>query len=186
MRITGGQVKGRLLASPKGLNIRPTTDKVREAIFNIIGQDLSGQNILDLFAGTGSFGLEALSRGAKRALFIDNFKKSINLIKKNRDLCNFEDSVVILRGDLKKGIHKFRPFLKDYFDLAFLDPPYRKNLVPLLLKELSGGNILSTGSRVIAESSKTEMLPASIGLLEMVDIRLYGDTRISIYANKAE
>jgi 16S rRNA (guanine966-N2)-methyltransferase len=83
MRITGGEVRGRRLESPKGMAIRPTSDRVREAIFNIIGQDLSGLNVLDLFAGTGSLGIEALSRGALHALFVDNSQKSINLIKKN-------------------------------------------------------------------------------------------------------
>ena len=81
MRITGGQAKNRVLASPKGLKIRPTTDQVREAIFNIIGQDLSGLKVLDLFAGTGSLGLESLSRGALSALFIDSSQQSLDLIK---------------------------------------------------------------------------------------------------------
>jgi 16S rRNA (guanine966-N2)-methyltransferase len=182
MRITGGQVKGRRLASPKGLNIRPSSDQVREAIFNIIGQDLSGLRVLDLFAGTGSLGLEALSRGAHRAVFIDYSQKSINLIKQNLGLCGYQGSGVVLRRELRKARRR-GPFpLKEKFDLVFLDPPYGKNLIPFLLEELSANEILSPRSRVVAESSKNERLPRLLGNLEMGDTRIYGDTRISIYA----
>jgi 16S rRNA (guanine966-N2)-methyltransferase len=187
MRITGGQVKGRILASPKGLNIRPTSDKVREAIFNIIGQDLSGLRVIDLFAGTGSLGLETLSRGALHALFIDNSQQSINLIRKNLSLCGHERAGVTLRKNLKKGIPRRHLLLKEKFDLAFLDPPYGKNLIPLLLEELSTEDVLTSKARVVVESWKTERLQvSSYGFLEMVDTRLYGDTRISIYTHKAK
>ena len=100
MRITGGRVKARILASPKGLIIRPTTDQVREAIFSIIGQNLSGLKVLDLFAGTGSLGLEALSRDALFSFFIDNSQQSISLIKKNIALCEYQNSAFILKMDL--------------------------------------------------------------------------------------
>ncbi|MBW2217733.1 MAG: RsmD family RNA methyltransferase, partial [Deltaproteobacteria bacterium] len=102
MRITGGQVKGRIIASPKGMNIRPTSDRVREAIFNLIGQDLSGLKVLDLFAGTGSLGLESLSRGTQHAVFIDNSQQALKLIRKNLVTCGFENSGTVLRRDLKK------------------------------------------------------------------------------------
>jgi 16S rRNA (guanine966-N2)-methyltransferase len=182
MRITGGQVKGRRLASLKGLNIRPSSDQVREAIFNIIGQDLSGLKVLDLFAGTGSLGLEALSRGAQRVVFIDNSKQSINLIKNNLDLCGFQRYGEILRRDLRKAPQQSQFLRGEIFDLVFLDPPYGKDLVPFLLKELPANEILSPLARVVAESSKSDRLPRSLGKLEMGDTRLYGDTRISIYA----
>jgi 16S rRNA (guanine966-N2)-methyltransferase len=182
MRITGGQTKGRLLANPKGQNIRPTSDRVREAIFNIIGQDLSGVKVLDLFAGTGSLGLEALSRGALQALFIDNSPQSLRLIRKNLALCGFQDSGFVVRRDLRKGIILTRALEGELFDLVFLDPPYGKNLIPLLLEELSRKGLLSSEARVIAESSKTEGLPVAMGNLHTVDTRLYGDTKISLYA----
>lgn len=179
-------MKGRVLVSPKGLDIRPSSDRVREAIFSIIGQDLSGVKVLDLFAGTGSQGLEALSRGALRAVFIDNSQGSINLIKKNIALCRYQDSGAVLKTDLDKGIPGGHSLLKDLFDLVFIDPPYRKNFLPFLLKELSIKNVLSSGSRVVAESSKKEILPDFCGNLVMFDSRLYGDTKITIYANKAK
>lgn len=184
MRITGGQVRGRILANPKGLDIRPTTDQIREAIFSIIGQDLSGLRVLDLFAGTGSLGLEALSRGALQALFIDNSPQSIALIKKNLALCGFQDSGIILKRDLRRQILLTSALKTELFDLVFLDPPYGKNIIPSLLEDLTPRDMLSSTSQVIAESSKTESLPSRVGNLHTIDIRLYGDTKITLYAHK--
>jgi 16S rRNA (guanine966-N2)-methyltransferase len=181
MRITGGQAKGRILASPRGLKIRPTTDRVREAIFNILGQDLSGLKILDLFAGTGCLGLEALSRGALSALFIDNSRQAIKLIKKNLALCGYQTSGTVLRSDLRKGIPRKHPLIEGPSDLVFLDPPYWNKLIPSLLDEISKKGVISFGSRVVAESSKSENPQVSVENLQMVDTRSYGDTRISIY-----
>jgi 16S rRNA (guanine966-N2)-methyltransferase len=182
MRITGGQLKGHLLVSPRGLGIRPTSDQVREAIFNIIGQDLHGLKVLDLFAGTGILGLETLSRGASNVVFADISLQSIKLIRKNLALCEHQDSGIIIRRDLRNGIRRIHILSKQLFDLVFLDPPYGKNFIPQLLSELSTMDILSNRSRVVAESSKTENLPVSFDNLERVDTRLYGDTKISVYA----
>lgn len=184
MRITGGQSKGRLLTSFKGMNIRPTPDKVREAIFNIIGQNLSGFYVLDLFAGTGSLGIEALSRGAKKAVFIDISRQSVNIINKNLELCVFKHSGKVVRSNLRKGIPISEFSEKIFFNLVFIDPPYGKNLLPLLLDDLLLKGILYPGSRVVAESSKIEVLPISFGKISMSDIRTYGDTKITIYENR--
>ncbi len=182
MRITGGRVKGRILSTPKGLLIRPTSDRVREAIFNILGQDLSGLSVLDIFSGTGSLGLEALSRGAGYAVFIDRLRESIDLIKKNIDLCGYRDSGMALRRDLARGgIPWGHPLLMKQFDLVFLDPPYSKNLATPILAGLSKGKRLSNGARVVVESGKAASLPLSFPSLEMVDARVYGDTKINIY-----
>lgn len=181
MRITGGRVKGRILSSPKGLLIRPTSDRVREAIFNILGQDLSGLSVLDIFSGTGSLGLEALSRGAGYAVFIDRLRESIDLIKKNIDLCGYGDSGMTLMRDLTRGIPWEHPLMMKQFDLVFLDPPYSKNLATPILAGLSKEKRLSNDARVIVESDKAESLPLSFPHLEMVDARVYGDTKISIY-----
>jgi len=186
MRITGGQAKGRILASLRGRGIRPTSDRVKEAVFDIIGKDLSGQMVLDLFAGTGGLGLEALSRGALRAVFIDNSRKSVALIRKNLGLCGYLDSGSVLRRDLTKPSFKGYALFGKEFDLVFLDPPYGKNFLPSLLERLSTSNTLSSRSHVVAESWKTERLPASFGNLEMVDTRIYGDTRINIYAYEVD
>jgi 16S rRNA (guanine966-N2)-methyltransferase len=181
MRITGGRAKGRVLSTPKGLLIRPTSDRVREAIFNILGQDLSGLSVLDIFSGTGSLGLEALSRGAGYAVFIDRLRESIDLIEKNIDLCGYRDSGVTLRRDLSRGLPREHPLLTKQFDLVFLDPPYAKNLATPILTGLSKGKRLSNAARIVVESGKDASLPLSFSGLEMVDSRVYGDTKISIY-----
>jgi len=184
MRITGGEAKGRLLSVPKGMDIRPTSDRVREAVFDVLGQDLSGLKVLDLFAGTGSLGIEALSRYAQHAVFIDKSQRSVEIIKKNLALCGYQGSGTVLKKDLKKGLPSTHPVLQQVFDLIFLDPPYGKDLITPLLEKISFAGILSSGSRVVAESSKTENLPHHIGILELADTRRYGDTKINIYFNE--
>jgi len=169
------------LESPKGMAIRPTSDRVREALFNILGHDLFGLNVLDLFAGTGSLGIEALSRGASRTLFVDNSQKSITLIKKNLTVCGYQDFGAVARLNLKYGIPGNHRLLKDAFDLVFLDPPYHENLIPVLLKGLIKARILSSESRVVAESPKGKCLPVSIGNLEILNTRSHGDTTITVY-----
>ena len=181
MRITGGQVKGRRLASLKGLDIRPSSDKVREAIFDIIGQEITVFQVLDLFAGTGSLGLEALSRGASRALFIDNSQQSVGLIKKNLILCGYESSGSILKKDLTRGLPWKYSLMKKKYNLVFFDPPYGKDLIPPLLRELIEREILAPSSCVVAESSKVDILPATLGKLQLVTTRIYGETKIGIY-----
>ncbi|MGD2127145.1 MAG: 16S rRNA (guanine(966)-N(2))-methyltransferase RsmD [Desulfobacteraceae bacterium] len=181
MRITGGLIKGRQLASLKGLDIRPTSDLVRESIFNLIGQDFSGARVLDLFAGTGSLGIEALSRGASWALFIDSSPKSIGLIKRNLRRCGLDLKGFILRKDLTKGLPRRSALFKEEIDLVFIDPPYGKGWIPPLLGEISERRLLSSQSIVVAELSKTEMLPATIGKLQMVKARTYGETKINIF-----
>lgn len=183
MRITGGRDKGRRLALVQGSDIRPTTDQVREAIFNLIGQDLTGLKVLDLFAGTGSLGIEALSRGAVRAMFLDNSVRAVRLIKKNLSLCGYEAKGFILKKDLIRGFPWKHTLVKKKFDLVFIDPPYGKSLIPPLLKELTERGGLAAGSIVVAESSKGESLPEALGKLQLVKIKIYGDTRINIYNN---
>ena len=143
--------------------------------------------MLDLFSGTGSLGLESLSRGAAQAIFVDSSHRSVNLIKKNLALCGYERLAMILKSDLAKGI-PFGHLLskKKEVDLVFLDPPYRSNMIPPLLEQLSLCDWLSCGGRVVAESAKTERLPHLFGNLRMENTRLYGDTRISLFIYEDE
>jgi len=182
MRITGGQARGRLLARVKGSLIRPTSDRVREAIFDLIGHQLEGECVLDLFAGTGSLGLEALSRGASKALFVDYSSKAIQIIRKNIELCGFAHSSKIVRRDLRKGLPAREPFVNDIFQLIFMDPPYRKGMIPIMMKSLGTSSFLSSGSLLIVESSKDENPLSSIGSFLIEDSRAYGDTRITIFS----
>ena len=181
MRITGGKHKGRKLYTIKGLKIRPTAENVREAIFNILGQDLKGLMVMDLFSGAGTLGIEALSRSAREALFIDRSAQALTIVKKNLALCGFEKSGFPFRWDLKRGIPFSRCAPMGLFDLVFVDPPYGKGFLPRILEEISYRRILSPGARIIAESYKSEELAASLRDLEVKDMRLYGDTKITFY-----
>lgn len=182
LRVTGGRLRGQRLAPLKGMRIRPTSDRVREAIFNIIGQDLADLRVLDLFAGAGSLGIEALSRGASEALFVDRSPEALGLVRKNLGLCGLEKQAVVLKRDLRKGLPAASAFFESPFDLVFLDPPYERGLLPPLLKELGGCKVLVPGALVIAETSKGEDLSTSFGRLQAVGVRLYGDTKISIFS----
>jgi 16S rRNA (guanine966-N2)-methyltransferase len=181
MRITGGLSRGRILLGPKGRLIRPTADRVREAVFNILGQDLSGYRVLDLFSGTGSIGLEALSRGALYAAFVDNLNESIELIRKNIERCGYGSSSRILIRDLDRGIPWEHPFLRAKFDLVFMDPPYSKDIAPTLVSEIVSGEGLSSKGRIVIETAKTSDFPLSFSGLSKVQSRIYGDTKITIY-----
>jgi len=184
MKVTGGKSKGRILASIKGLDIRPTSGKVREAVFNILSQDMIGLKVLDLFAGTGILGIEALSRGALCALFIDNSYLSITTIKKNLKLCGFESSGSVLKKDIMRGLPFEHRFFQKGIDLVFIDPPYGKDFIPPILNKLSEKKILASPSIVVAESLKDDILPVRIGKLQLFDSRIYGETKIDMYNNE--
>jgi len=181
MRVTGGRLKGRLLAPLKGLEIRPTSDKVRESIFNIIGQDVSSLQVLDLFAGTGALGIEALSRGAGGALFVERSIRCIRLIERNLKQCGHEASGHVLRRDLTRGLPIRHDRMKERFGLVFIDPPYGQGLIPPLLQELSRHSMLGPDSLVVTESSKDDYLPDGLEGVKLIKTKTYGVTRINIY-----
>jgi len=180
MRITGGSIRGRRLAPFSGTDIRPTSDLVREAVFDLLGQDLSGIRVLDLFAGTGSLGIEALSRGAEEAVFIDHSLKATELIRKNLKLCRLEGSGFVLRRNLSRGLPEKHPAFADPFPLVFLDPPYGKGLILPLVDELVERGLLKPLSRVVAQSEKNHHLPETVGNLKTAKVRTYGATRITV------
>lgn len=184
MRITGGILKGRRLATLRGLEIRPTSDMVREAIFNLIGQDVSGARVLDLFAGTGSLGIEALSRGAARVIFIDRSVKALRLIRKNLEACGMYKHGRLVRKDLAKGLPKGYLLAKEKMDLVLIDPPYGKGLILPLLRELLLRGTLSAGCVVVAESAKDEVLPEAVEKLRLVKARVYGRTKINVFSRE--
>jgi len=190
LRIIGGTAKGRRLQTPPkspagpsgGLLIRPTADRAREALFSIIGNEVEGAAVLDLFAGTGALGLEALSRGAQSAVFVDKSVQSTDLIKKNIELCGFSDKSFIIKRDLAKSLSSLERLLPGKeFSMIFIDPPYRKALCLKILEELSSGNILVSSGLVVAEDDSGNELPESIGSLVLSDRRKYGDTGFWLY-----
>lgn len=154
MRVITGSARGRRLISPEGYDVRPTTDKVKESIFNIIQFDLPGACVLDLFAGSGQLGIEALSRGAEKAVFIDNSRKSLEVIKSNIELCRFSSMSQVLFSDSLVFIKNTD--LK--FDIVFLDPPYKKELCNKALPDIS--RCLNPGAIIICETQNDEILPS--------------------------
>lgn len=191
MRIISGKSRGRILRTPSRNNvdagIRPTADRVKEALFSILAGRSRGAKVLDLYAGTGALGLEALSRGAELAVFVDNGDAAIDLVKKNVELCGLADSSAIIRRDLTRGL----AFLQELapaggFDLIFLDPPYRQGLVALFLSGLAGLRLLAVDGLVVAEEGSDVELAVAYPSLSLADRRRYGDTTIWFYRSCQE
>ncbi len=178
MRITGGSKKGLTLFSPKGKHIRPSSDHIRQVIFNIIGHDLSKKKILDLFSGTGILGIEALSRSAEFACFVDNSSESLSLINRNIEKSGFKNRASIVKRDLTKR-SSFR--LKGKFDIVFIDPPYNTSLLKKALEMMPVKDLLSDDAIIVGRTSKRESLPSLINNMELLDMREYGDTKVWIY-----
>ncbi|MCF6291020.1 MAG: 16S rRNA (guanine(966)-N(2))-methyltransferase RsmD [Desulfobacterales bacterium] len=190
MRIISGIAKGRRLKTPARHQgrpqgkprIRPTSDRAREAIFNIIGSRVIDATVLDLFAGTGALGLEALSRGAGFALFVDQDREALALIACNIELCRFSDRTRIIRADLIKGFSSVCPQAPvDGFDLVFIDPPYSRGLAETALGQLAADHLVAPAGLVVAEDASGETLPDQITGLALLDQRRYGDTGFWIY-----
>jgi 16S rRNA (guanine966-N2)-methyltransferase len=192
MRITGGTAKGRSISGPKSgcTLIRPTSDRVREALFSIIGAEIPGSTVLDLYAGTGAFGLEALSRGAVSAVFADQSKLALQLMQDSLSRCAAGAKAALLQLDLAKPDSMAR--LKNrlpagmLFDLIFLDPPYEKNLAAKTVAAIAQNSLLQAGGLLIAEERKNARLPDQCGPFRLTDQRGYGETGLWFYRQEAE
>ena len=181
MRITAGRLKGRPLLAPKGLNVRPTSDKVRQAIFNVLehrdfgdGFALKNARLIDLFAGTGALGIEAISRGAAYAFLIENAIEGRATLRRNVEAMNLTGITKIWRrdaSDLGRNINQA-------FDLAFLDPPYGKNLLAPALASLHTGGWLQPHAIVVTEAAQCEDIP-STDQYQILDQRRFGETQIA-------
>jgi 16S rRNA (guanine(966)-N(2))-methyltransferase RsmD len=181
MRIVAGTAKGRVLATPKSDDvIRPTADRVRETLFNVLGQWCEGLSVLDLFAGTGALGFEALSRGAVKATFVDHAREAQDLIRLNAETLKFTPQVELVTMSVSKGLLSLGA-RKATFDLVFIDPPYAQEAGLATLTACAP--VLNPGARVVVEHGKTEVLPQAVGLLEKVDERTFGLTVMSIFSN---
>ena len=180
MRVISGTRQGKHLKSFKGRKIRPTSDRVKEALFNIIKQDIAeGTRVLDLFSGTGNLAIEALSRGADKAYLVEKDRDSLSIIRENIKLCRFQGQAEIIPLDVKKAI----PALEKRggrFDIIFIDPPYDIGLAGDTL-ELLGESTLSEKALIIAECSTRETLEERYGKLVLKDMRRYGDTSLSFF-----
>lgn len=198
MKITGGFLKGRNLYCPpaSALEIRPLRTRIRKALFDILGDDLSGLRVLDLFSGTGALGIEALSRGAEFVLFVDANKKSIELIKKNLERFNLLDKGMILQITLPQGLKKIKEKTlllgksgelnkKTFqYDLVFITPPYRTGLSLKTLENLPT-EILNPKALIVVEEESGVDLPDEVAQFELEDKRAYGETTLYFYRIKA-
>lgn len=187
VKIIGGEFKGRRIEIPKGADIRPTSDKVREALFNIVKDRVAGTSVLDLFAGSGSLGIEAFSRGAKSVVFIDLQKRCTDTIKKNLRELRIDPgrNVQVYHNDAFKAIKKLGE-LKSRFDLIFLDPPYYDNVIRKCLIYICNHDILNHPNLVICEHFKKELMPDTIECLVRSRQARYGDTTLTLYTGKRD
>ncbi len=178
MRVVAGQYGGRRIAAPKGDLTRPTSDRVREAVFSALGP-LDGERVLDLFAGTGALGIEALSRGAGPALFVEQDRRALAVLRENLTTLGIGGGDAEVRGSDARSALRTARARGDHYDLVFLDPPYR--LAPALGGELTEAlaGLLAPGARVVAEMDRRT--PLELGLPCVLD-RRYGDTRIRIHS----
>ena len=179
MRIIAGELKGRRLHTPDDDRVRPTTDKVKEAVFSMIAPWLCESVVADLFAGTGNLGLEAVSRGASRVYFVDKDRRSIALIRENVSYCKVEDRCEILWSDYLSALSK----MESPLDIVFLDPPYRRGLLVDALEAVAESEILSEGGIAVAEHPVDEILPETFGRLNLIKKKKYGKIGISVYEN---
>lgn len=179
MRVIAGELKGKRLFSVKGLRLRPTSDRVREAIFNILQERVKAKKVLDLFAGTGALGIEALSRGAEKAIFVEHNSHILTALQRNIKECRLKKKSEVLPCDVYKGI-RILASRGEVFDLIFIDPPYGRGLVNPTLKDLSQNSLVSPQGLIIAEHSLKENLSTPIPW-ELIDRRQYGTTSISFW-----
>jgi 16S rRNA (guanine966-N2)-methyltransferase len=180
LRIIAGTAKGRNLVPVKGKGIRPTSDKIRQAIFNILNLDWDGARVLDLFAGTGALGIEALSRGALEAVFVDYHPYAIETIKKNLLLCGFSEKGRVFQKDPLHGLG----FLEKSglpFNVIFMDPPYGQGMARKTLELLAQRNLMKPDGVVVVECDRAEILSSPAGFQVQGEKRVYGRTTVYFF-----
>ena len=180
MRITGGAAKGIPLKAPGGASTRPTSDKVREALFSVLGESISDARVLDLFAGSGALGIEALSRGARYAVFVESSPAAIRTITANLETAGLSETAEIIRADFRAALRKIGK-RDDSFDIVFLDPPYQAGLLEDTAGALARHNIVSLHSIIVVEHFKKTRPPGSISDIPLSRTRTYGQTCLSYY-----
>jgi 16S rRNA (guanine(966)-N(2))-methyltransferase RsmD len=175
MRIITGSARGRKLKTLEGLDVRPTTDKVKEAIYSAIQFDIEGATVLDLFSGSGQMGIEAISRGANTAYFVDRSKNSIECTRENIESVGFSKQAKIFNMDSLD----FARTTPQKFDIVIIDPPYSKGIIEQVLPLLE--TKLNQGAKVICEHEKYLQLPESVGELHLKKKYSYGKTEVTLY-----
>ena len=180
MRVITGKARGRRLISPEGFDVRPTTDRVKECMFSIIQFELEGKTVLDLFAGTGQLGIEALSRGAAKAVFVDSSRKSAEIVKQNLALAKIDAVTSVTVSDAIGFLNTAR----EKFDIVILDPPYGKGLCDKAFEILP--RVLNDNAVVICETSADETLPEAVGGLTQKKEYRYSAIKLTVYRGPTE
>lgn len=177
MRVITGTARGRKLRELPGMETRPTTDKVKESIFNIIQFDIEGRRVLDLFGGTGQLGIEALSRGAAHCTFVDLRREAAAVIRENLKVTRLADQARVVQGDSLS----FLASCREKFDLILLDPPYASGLLEKAVKEAAAIDILTENGIMVCESAADQVLPALEAPYEKGREYRYGKIKITLY-----
>ena len=178
MRVITGIARGRKLQTPSGNDIRPTTDTVKEAVFSIIQFGIEGRAFLDAYAGSGQMGIEALSRGAERAVFLDSSRQAYETVRKNLEATGLSEKAVVRNTDTLSYISG----VTERFDIVFIDPPYRTGLLRKTLEKVSG--IMNTGGVIICEHPVDEAVPQETGDFVLKKNYKYGKIIITVYSHK--
>jgi 16S rRNA (guanine966-N2)-methyltransferase len=175
MRIISGTMRGTKLYTLEGINTRPTLDRVKEALFSKIHMDLQDANVLDLFSGSGALGLEALSRGAQKAVLCDSSRDAIKIIKQNIEKTKTNEKVLLLNCDYKKALEQLKN-QDEKFDIIFLDPPYKTNFAEESVKIIEQTNLLNEDGIIILETDDKEKVIKNLYTekLEIKDLKKYG------------
>ncbi len=179
MRIISGKKRGAVLMCSEGETIRPTTDKVKEALFSMIAEYIPDAFVLDLFAGSGALSFEALSRGARAAVLVDNTKSSLGVIEKNRKKLGFESEAKIVASDAVEYVRHERA----RYDIIFMDPPYNKGYIKPIISAIMKNGLLNAEGIIVAESDTPDK-PEALDGLQVIRERHYGRTYITIYTEK--
>ncbi|MDJ0885377.1 MAG: 16S rRNA (guanine(966)-N(2))-methyltransferase RsmD [Desulfobacterales bacterium] len=178
MRIIAGTYRGRRLKAPRGRSIRPTSDRLRETIFNIIGPDIRGHNVIDVCAGTGAMGIEALSRGAAQVVFVDKHPRALECVRTNMKPLGADDQWQTIRWDAGLDLRCLRA-LKMHFRYAFIDPPYNRGLADRVLRNLIEADVLLAESLIVVEHDHLELIAAPHERFTLQDQRRYGKTLVT-------
>ena len=182
MRIIAGQYRSRILKSLKGLELRPTSDYLRETLFNVLGPSIEDSRFLDLYAGTGAVGMEAISRGAEEAVFVENHAPAVKLIRENLSLLKIESGAEVISANVAAALQKLARWPQQPFDFVFLDPPYvLEQEYETALSVLGDSELISPDSIVIAEHRKTLDLAESYGALRRYRVLKQGDAALSFF-----
>ena len=176
MRVITGTARGRKLKDLPGMDTRPTTDKVKESIFNIVQFDVEGRRVLDLFAGTGQLGIEALSRGAEKCVFVDVSRSAANVVKENVAATGFEQQSRVVQSDALSFLSSCR----EKFALCFLDPPYASNLLDQALTRIAEIDIMLENGIIVCESRQETVVPALPTPYFVEKERRYGKIKITL------